>query len=147
MIAADFPRFEAILRRMEKLYAKKLDDELIQVYWHALRDLSLMHFERFAERHEKFGKFFPKPTELRPRDEVASSVSRTPAMDAAFRESERMCVLNLERLRSVDPDKWKVEVAMRKLDRTLAVTDDSSPIYAVALVEWQALRKQHGAIR
>jgi len=68
MLVADFAQFEVLIRRMEKIFSKKpLDDETIQSYWRALKDLSLAVFRGYVERHEKYGRFFPKPADFERR--------------------------------------------------------------------------------
>lgn len=112
MMAADFPHFENTIRRLEKLFSKKIDDEVIQSYWRALKDLSLAQFQRFAERHEKIGKFFPKPFELRPKEEKAP-VERDSKSDADFKAAERRCIENLEELRKNKLEDWLLRMGSR----------------------------------
>lgn len=102
MLASEFAEFELIVRRLEKIFAKKLDDETIQAYWGALKDQSLAVFRRFAERHEKHGKFFPKPSELRPKEDKLPPVEDRNSLRAA----EDLAIRNLEDLRQKDPETW-----------------------------------------
>lgn len=68
MLASDFPEFEALIRQLEKLYSKTIDDETMQAYWSALRELPMAVVRRKVDEHIKRAKFFPKPAELRPKD-------------------------------------------------------------------------------
>lgn len=43
-------------------------DVLITPYWNALLDLPIETVRRELARHTRYGKFFPKPAELRPKD-------------------------------------------------------------------------------
>jgi hypothetical protein len=110
MLASEFAEFESIVRRLEKIFTKKLDDETIQAYWGALKDQSLATFRRFAERYEKHGKYFPKPSELRPREDKLPPVS-----DAnSLRMLEDQSIRSLEELRQKSPTEWEQVVAMAK---------------------------------
>lgn len=110
MLASEFAEFESIVRRLEKIFTKKLDDETIQAYWGALKDLSLATFRRFAERHEKHGKFFPKPSELRPKEDKLPPVSDATSM----RSHDEIAIRRLEELRQKDPAEWERQVAIVK---------------------------------
>lgn len=111
--------------------------ELQETYWKALRDVRLSEVRAAADRVVRLaGKRdpFPKPAEL--RDVPPSDVRPDDRFDDAVRCSTR----NLERLRAEAPDAWRNDVWLRKLDRTLATEDESSPIYAQALEESRVLR-------
>ncbi len=68
MLASEFGDFEALMRQFEKIFGKKIDDETMQVYWRALKDLPFGLVRAKAEIYLKRAKFFPKPAELRPKD-------------------------------------------------------------------------------
>jgi hypothetical protein len=143
MLKEDFASFEAAMGRLEDIYGKEMDDDAVQGYWQALRDLPFQRVLERIESHIRFGKFFPKPAELRPKEQPKAS-ARDAAMDAAFREGEARAIRNLEEQRRLDPEKWAREVNLRKLDRIIATTDPSSPIYAAALIEWHKVRGPFG---
>ena len=66
----DFDEFRKTLNTLSTLFGKPpLDDLAVQAYWNALKDQTLEAVRRGAEYHARYGKFFPKPVELRPRDE------------------------------------------------------------------------------
>jgi hypothetical protein len=89
MLAAEFAEFEAILRQQAQVFSKKLTDEMVQGYWSALRDSSLPTIRRCSDNHLRFGKFFPKPAELRPRDELPTGVKEDLGFKAAVEQNIR----------------------------------------------------------
>jgi hypothetical protein len=89
MLATEFPEFESTLRKHAQIFGKKLTDEIVQGYWVALKDVSLPTVTRCADNHLRFGKFFPKPVELRPRDETPSTVKEDHAFKAALEQNIR----------------------------------------------------------
>lgn len=68
MLQGDYDQFEAVLRQLSEAFGRKLTNDATQAYWKALRDLTLPAVTRQAESHLRYGKFFPKPSELRPKD-------------------------------------------------------------------------------
>lgn len=138
----DFPQFKALLERLAEVYSKKLSDELVSACWDALRDQPFSRVKQLADAHLRKGKFFPKPYELRPKEDPPPTV-RTPAMDAAFAEGEARAIRNLEELRRQNPDAWRAEVKLRKLDRLIAITHESDPAYPRILCEWREARGIH----
>lgn len=101
MHQGDFEGFKALMSRVAAVYSKKLSDELVQGFWTALRDQSLTTITELANAHIRYGKFFPKPIELRPKDDKPAA---TP--DGKFEEGERRAIENLEELRQMHPDAW-----------------------------------------
>jgi hypothetical protein len=102
MLASEFPEFEVAIRRLEKIFTKKLDDETMQAYWGALKDQHLATFKRFVERYERYGKFFPKPSDLRAKEDKLPPVEDHNSLRAA----EDLTIRNLEDLRQKDPRAW-----------------------------------------
>jgi hypothetical protein len=95
MHQGDFEEFQAILTQLGETFSKKLTNELTHAYWKALKDLQLTTVARLADTHVRYGKFFPKPSELRPKDAPKEQRS-----DPAFEEALRRNVANWdERLR------------------------------------------------
>lgn len=135
MLASEFPEFEACVRRLEKVFTKKIDDETMQAYWGALKDQQLGVFKRFAERHERHGKFFPKPADLRAKEDKLPEVPGGKE-DASFKDGEARCIRNLEELRKLDPAAHRREVGRRQIDRILATQHPGSSLYEAALNEW-----------
>lgn len=134
MLASEFPEFEAVVRRLEKVFAKKIDDDTIQAYWGALKDLHLSVFRKFAERHERYGKFFPKPSDLRAKEDRLPEVPGGKE-DAGFKDGEARCIRYLEELRKTDPEGHRREVGIRQLDRILATQHPGSSMYEAAYNE------------
>lgn len=68
----DFDEFRELLNSLSTTFSKPmLDDVAVQSYWNALKDQTLESVKRQAVYHTRYGKFFPKPVELRPRDDRA----------------------------------------------------------------------------
>jgi hypothetical protein len=66
----DFDEFRAVLNTLSTTFGKpQLDDVTVQAYWNALKDQTLESVKRQAAHHTRYAKFFPRPVELRPRDE------------------------------------------------------------------------------
>jgi len=64
-------------------------DDLIPQYWNALKDQHIESVKRCAARHMRYGKFFPKPWELRPKDSrpVGEESDTDRARRAAFKKT------------------------------------------------------------
>lgn len=140
MLSTEFEPFRELLDQLSVTWTGfAAKDELIQAYWKALTDVRLSEVRSNVERilRTATGKQpFPKPAELRnqaPHEQNA-------AAHAVFAAAEERCMRNLEVLKRSDPENWKREVQLRKLDRILATEWEGSPIYAQALKEWRALR-------
>lgn len=143
MQRSDFADFRALLDRHAEVYGKpKPSDSLIEAYWASLLDVRFSLVKRCADAHLKHGKFFPKPGELRPKEDKPATV-KDPAADAAFQAGERRATENLEDLRLRDERAWRHEVNLRKLDRIMATEHPGSPIYAQARREWLQARGLH----
>lgn len=101
MHQGDFEGFATLMRRVAAVYSKKLTDDVIQGYWIALKDQSLVTITELANTHTRYGKFFPKPNELRPKDDKPE-----PTPDGKFEEGEKRAMSNLEELRQKHPEEW-----------------------------------------
>lgn len=141
----DFVDFAALLRKLSEVFAKKLTDETTQAYWGALKDQPLSTVTRLVDQHTRYGKFFPKPVELRPKEDKPA-VTRDSAGDAKFREGEARCVANLEELRHQDPIRWEHEVRARRNARILATAHPGSAEFEDARLADAALRWKAGWI-
>lgn len=104
MLAAEFSEFDAILRKHAQTFSKKLTDEMVQGYWTALKDLSLPTVTRCADNHLRYGKFFPKPIELRPKDDAPTGVKE----DKAFKAAVEQNIRNWEERLRLDPHRTKL---------------------------------------
>lgn len=97
--AADFDEFSDLIRRMCVVFGKKATDELVNVYWEALKDLTLPIIKRCADSHARYGKFFPKPFDLRPKDDTPQSVKEDKDFQAALARN----IANWEERLAQDP--------------------------------------------
>jgi len=100
----DLEAFKWMLKRCGKTFGKKVDDELVEAYWAALKDEPLSTVERLAGHQMRYGKFFPKPSELRPKADKAPE-DRSEA-DKKFRTCEDACIRSLEEMRQHDYAGW-----------------------------------------
>lgn len=101
MHQADFDSFASVLGKLATVYGKKLDDELVQAYWSALKDQTLSAIIDLSMKHMRYGKFFPKPVELRPKD------SRDKPMEhSSSNKAEERAMRRLEDQRRTDPRGW-----------------------------------------
>lgn len=139
MYQTDFDSFALLLKNLGEVFGKPPTDTTTQAYWRALKDQPIEVVRRMAEVHTQRGRYFPKPAELRPKED-RPAVSRDAAMEAAFKEGEQRAVTNLDEVRRENPEQWRNDAWLRKLDRILATHDPSSPIYAQALEESHRLR-------
>lgn len=111
--------------------------EMQEAYWRALRDVRLPEVKANVDRILRVaGKRdpFPKPAEL--RNEPPSDAKP----DDKFQQGVEMAVANLEEIRRRNPEFWRNDVWLRRLDRILATESPDSPIYAQALEESRRLR-------
>lgn len=102
MLAEDFVRFEKAIRGLEFTYGKKISDEAMQQYWRALKDLPFDQVSERIQTHTRYAKFFPKPVELRPKEDRPKEI----VPDGAFIDGERRAAANLEELRRFRPQMW-----------------------------------------
>lgn len=139
MQTAEFAEFQTMVHRLSKIFGKKVDDEMMQSYWFALKDQQLPVFKKFVERHERYGKFFPKPSELRAKEDKIPEVQGGKD-DKSFKEAEARCIANLEELRARDPIAWRKEVETRSIDRIIATQSPGSSMYEAAMNEQRQRR-------
>jgi hypothetical protein len=68
----DFDRFRKLMTETARALPPKdpLDDAMIQAYWNALKDLPIEIVEACQKSWMRYGKWFPKPSELRPKGEA-----------------------------------------------------------------------------
>jgi hypothetical protein len=97
----DFDAFATLMQRLAKIYGKKLDDDVVQGYWRALKDQTLTTITERVESHIRYAKFFPKPFEMRPKDDKPD-----PTPDGKFEEGEERAMRRLEEMRQENPQAW-----------------------------------------
>lgn len=125
MHQGDFEEFSAVLTQLSEAFGKKLTNELTHAYWKALKDLQLTTVARMADTHVRFGKFFPKPSELRPKD-----APREQRSDPDFEAALKRNVANWdERLRQ-DPIRTKWLLLDAYVARISVTEDPGSIAYA-----------------
>jgi len=83
--AHNFDEFRALLQGVAKIFPRKqLDDDTVQFYWRALRDMPVEILRQCVQNHERYGKRFPVPGELRPAtDKTAIVRGDDPSFNAA----------------------------------------------------------------
>lgn len=123
----DFDRFRALLNNLASMYGRKPpDDELLQSYWRALRDLPLELVEQGVQYHMRYGKHFPRPVELRPRDDKPTGAPEGgDSIALADRAAERWA----ERVRGADDPLQQAALQEAAWARKLTTTDESHPAY------------------
>lgn len=98
MYKTDFPDFQKTIDRCADAFSKpRPNDEILQTYWRALQDQSIESVRQCADKHIRYGKFFPKPYELRPKDDKpATNVSADEKFMAAMRDNARYWLSRLK---------------------------------------------------
>ena len=111
MLAGDFGEFETLMRQFEKIFGKKIDDDTMNTYFGALREVPLSVVRRKAEDYLKRAKFFPKPADLRPKMEEPKE---QPKSDGKFEAAEERSMWSLEELRRTNPEAWIAQMERTK---------------------------------
>lgn len=115
----DFENFRALLDQLADTFSRKRPDDLqVQAYWNALRDLPLEFVQQGARHHTRYGRFFPKPAELRPKDDKPAG---GPAHDGAFHSATAQCERN-----------WAELLAKRDTFAKLLLADALLARYSIA---------------
>ena len=105
MYTTDFDVFRETLETCGEVFSKPVTDKLAAAYWEALKDQHIAAFQRAAQNHLRYGKFFPKPADLRPKTEKAPE----PQDEKAIAESHAMSVKTWEALKAQDPARfWRL---------------------------------------
>ena len=104
MYETDGTAFNTVLDRLSAVFSKEVTDPMREAYWGALRDLPLPLIEERARAHARFGKFFPKPFELRPKEDRPKD--KDPAEEAKFKGYQQQSAEHLDELHGQDPKRW-----------------------------------------
>lgn len=104
MYSTDRDSFEQLLTRLSTAFSKPITDEIRGTYWEALKDLPVGTVVRQAEMHMRYGKFFPKPVELRPKEERPKE--KDAAIERQFREVVALSSVHLDELWGTNRDLW-----------------------------------------
>lgn len=167
MIKADLPEFQLLLDRCARVLGPLADwidpetkakltrppADVVDAYWSALKDLPLDVFRRSIESHLKRGKWFPRPFQLRPKDDggdrMPLSADGTRSCHLAMLELARTDPANYGRLpgifetnrqnwsefRAQDPELAEIEFMIAQWGRLLVTERFESPQYAEAVRE------------
>lgn len=137
----DFENFRGLLNSLATTFGKKPPDDVqVQAYWAALRDLPYELVEQGARHHTRFGKFYPKPVELRPRDDKPGGAPESRnTLDDAERDAERW----RERVQASGDPLQYAALQDAAWSRKLATTDDRHPAYAETLRQARLAADRH----
>lgn len=151
MFQPDFPEFKRLMQCIDGTFGPKLNDTLLQTFWEALKDLPLSSVEAGVQHHLRYGKFFPKPVELRPRE---SREAMAPSGDSdALKAAQEKTNVKLDWERVKDPIGFALRFNVAYCAKRLAQIDsEGHPGYAEALAQyhyWLKLEAEgtHDAIR
>lgn len=140
----DFEPFREHLNALAGIFGKKpLDDAQVQAYWSALKDLPFELVERGVKHHTRYGKFFPKPSELRPRDDKPSGA---PESGDVIGQADRMAERWADRVRADGNPLAHAALQDAAWSRKLATTDESHPTYADVLRQSRIAADRHMAL-
>lgn len=130
MQSAEYAEFDALLRQLGEVFSKKITDDFARSYWSALKDQSLSSVRKNAETHMRFGKYFPKPFELRPKDEKGPKSAEATKAERDFQCAVEQNIRNWdERLRE-NPLETKRMLLAAYVARVEVQEDPRSVIYA-----------------
>ncbi len=164
MMPNEFEEFSEALKVLESVFGKKADDCLVRLYWTALRDLPLEAVKSGIARHVRYGKFFPKPAELRraddkPRSDLTLSADARRSTHIALIELAEQDAANgylrgalalnastWRERRAEDPELGELEYRLARVGRILAVDPPDSPQYAEAVEADRRLRTEREAL-
>ena len=121
MTKLDRFEFNGLLNRLALTFGKDLDEATGDVYFEALKDLALSTVKVCADSHARYGRFFPKPFELRPKDAKPPVVTD----DTQYREAIAREDARLEALWFEDHAEWLRQVSPKvyELGRAKGMTD------------------------
>ena len=125
MFKPDTGRFNELMEQLGEAFDKPPTPAQVDLYWNALKDLPYEIVEACAQGHMRFGKFFPKASELRPKGDKPPIATDPQAMDAA----EKASVKTWEALRARDPKQYWTDFRLAYLSRIEVLHDKDSPEY------------------
>lgn len=165
MMPTEFEQFSTAIKVLELVFGKNIDEQLLKLYWVALRDLPLEAVKAGIERHVRYGRFFPKPSELRrpndgPRDDQGLSPSarrsvhiallefgeKDPAKYGHLKPALALNAASWDDFRARDPELAEIEYRLAQVGRTLATELPDSPEYADAVEQDRRLRTLREAL-
>jgi len=113
MYRPDADRFTALMHQLGDAFDKAVTPAQIDLYWNALKDLPWEIVDQCAQGHMRFGKFFPKASELRPKGDKPPE----PQDHKALEQSDKLVIAAWEELRKTDPKRYWVEFERAYLGR------------------------------
>ena len=113
MYRPDADRFTQLMHQLGEVFDKVVSPKQIDLYWNALRDLPWEIVEACAQGHMRFGKFFPKASELRPKGDKPPEPTDHKALDA----SDKLVIAAWEDMRKTDPRRYWLEFERAYLAR------------------------------
>jgi hypothetical protein len=102
MHSPDKRNFDQLMDTLGETFGKPATDLMKQSYWMALKDQPWEVVEMCAKSHSRYGKFFPKPFELRPKDENRPIVRN----DSEVQSRHDFVAETWEQMRKADPEKF-----------------------------------------
>lgn len=137
----DFDTFRQALNVLADTFGRKpLDDLVLQVYWRALRDLPLEAFQRGCAYHARYGRHFPRPVELRPKDDKPTGAPES--MDAQG-EGAVQAEGWLQRAYAAGDPLAQAAIREAAWARKLALTDEREPHYRQVLAGYREAADAH----
>lgn len=120
MMPEDFGRFEKAIGKLSMVFGKDLSPETTQAYLRALNDMPIEVIEQRVDSHIRHGKFFPKPAELRPKEDKP----RQPLTEEFLADVRRSDEAN-DRLWAENRELWLKTVSPKvyELGRAKGMTD------------------------
>ena len=126
MFVTEFNSFRVTMDSLSDVFTRPhMTDSQLGTYWDALKDMHIDTFRKAAAHHTKYGKFMPKPAELRPRTEKPPE----PQDDRALDNAERLTVQAWEELRARNPGEYWQKFREAFVARLGFRFDPASPQY------------------
>lgn len=140
----DFEPFKRCVMRVATTFDKFANDELIESWWKALRDVPFSAFERrvdsfIASATEKTK--FPRPGQFRPED---VRVALDPRDEARERRMTEENIRNWQAFIARYPRTGPIRMKLAHAARILATTPEHSAAHAEALSQYRHLESQLG---
>jgi hypothetical protein len=128
--------FSQLLTQLHTVFGgNKPDQDTVNAYWSALKDLPFSTLQAVAQQHLRYGKFFPKPMELRPREDRAPRMTESDSEALKAAQEQRNRDLDWERV--LDPISFALRYNEGFSLRRLGELREGDPDYAAALREYR----------
>jgi hypothetical protein len=130
MINGDRQKFDSILIALAEMFEQQISETRLDLYFEALRDISIEDFQKAANVVARSGRFFPKPIDF--REAVHGSLDDK-ALQALMRLED--AVKRIGQYKSVVFDDSVIHMAVQALDGWQAVC-------LLQIDEWKWKRKE-----